>query len=117
METTDLTTAILRNIRDDIAKLEAKLDSKLNSEIAAVRRDLQNCVTRDEFRTAMSLLDDRVDRIHARLIENDLRATTAQQELQATLNQMMTYFGAQGSLEVRVDRCERDIVDLKERVF
>jgi chromosome segregation ATPase len=113
METTDLTAAILRNVRDDIAKLDAKLDS----EIAAVRRDLQNCVTRDEFRTAMSLLDDRVDRIHARLIENDLRATTAQQELQATLNQMMTYFGAQGSLEVRVDCCERDIVDLKERVF
>ena len=74
METTDLTAAILRNVRDDIAKLDAKLDS----EIAAVRRDLQNCVTRDEFRTVMSLLDDRVDRIHARLIENDLRATIVQ---------------------------------------
>ena len=28
----------------------------------------------------------------------------------------MTYFGAQNSLKVRVDCCERDIVDLKERV-
>jgi chromosome segregation ATPase len=117
METTDLTTTILRNIRDDIEKLDARLNAKIDSEIAAVRRDLQNCVTRDEFRTTMSLLDERIDRIHARLIENDLRSTTAHQELQATLNQMMTYFGAHGSLEVRVDRCERDIVDLKERVF
>ena len=79
METTDLTTVILRNI--------------------------------------MSLLDDRIDRMHGRMIEHDLRATTAHQELQATLNQMMTYFDAQGSLVVRVDRCERDIVDLKERIF
>lgn len=124
METTDLATTILRNIRSDIAKLDAKidgigakLDAKIDVEIAAVRNDLQNCVTRDEFRATMSLLDGRIDRMHARLVENDLRATTAHQELQATLNQMMTYFGAQGSLEVRVDRCERDIVDLKERVF
>jgi chromosome segregation ATPase len=117
METPDLTTTILQNIRDDIAKLDAKLNAKLDSEIAAVRRELQNCVTRNEFCTTMSLLDERIDRMDARLIENDLRATTAHQELQATLNQMMTYFGAQTSLEARVDRCERDIVDLKERVF
>jgi chromosome segregation ATPase len=117
METTDLTTAILRNIRDDIAKLDAKLEAKIDSEIASVRKDLQSCVTRDEFRVTMSLLDGRIDRMHARMVENDLRATTAHQELQATLNQMMAYFGAQGSLEVRIDRCERDIVDLKERVF
>lgn len=117
MQTMDLTTTILRNIRDDIAKLDTKLNAKIDTEIAAVHRDLQNCVTRDEFRGAMRLLDDRIDRVHTRLIENDLRATTAQQELQATLNQMMTYFGAQGSLEVRVDRCERDIIDIKERVL
>ena len=117
METTDLTTTILQNIRDDIARLDDKLDAKIDSEITTVRRELQNVVTRHEFCTTMSLLDERIDRMHARLIENDLRATTTAQELQATLNQMMTYFGAQASLEARVDRCERDIVDLKERVF
>ena len=139
METTDLTTKILQNIRDDITKLETKLDAridkleakldgkidkletkldgKLDSEIAAVRRDMQKLVTRDEFRETIRVLDERIDRMHARLIENDVRATAAHEDLQATLGQIMTYLGGHGSLEARVDRCERDIVDLKERVF
>ena len=124
METTDLTTTILRNIRDDIAKLDAKLsgrtdklEARFDAELAALRKQVQNCVTRDEFQGAIITLHDRIDRMHARLVENDVRATTAQQELQATLGQILTYLGGHGSLEVRVDRCERDIVDLKERVF
>ena len=139
METTDLTTKILQNIRDDITKLETKLDAridkleakldgkidkletkldgKLDSEIAAVRRDMQKLVTRDEFRETIRVLDERIDRMHARLVENDVRATAAHEDLQATLGQIMTYLGGHGSLEARVDRCERDIVDLKERVF
>jgi chromosome segregation ATPase len=128
METTDLTTKILQNIRDDIARLEAtvdgkidrleaRLDAKIDSEIAAVRRDMQKLVTRDEFRETIRFLDERIDRMHARLVENDVRATAAHQDLQATLGQIMTYLGGHGSLEARVDRCERDIVDLKERVL
>ncbi len=149
METTDLTTKILQNIRDDMTKLEAKLDgridkldgridkldgridkldgkidklevkleAKIDSEIAAVRRDMQKLATRDEFRATIRVLDERIDRMHARLIENDVRATAAHQDLQATLGQIMTYLGGHGSLEARVDRCERDIIDLKERVL
>jgi len=153
METTDLTTKILQNIRDDITRLEAKLDAKIDkleakldgkidkleakldgkidkldgridkldakidSEIAAVRRDMQKLVTRDEFRETIRVLDERLDRMHARLVENDVRATAAHQDLQATLGQIMTYMCGHGSLEARVDRCERDIVDLKERVL
>lgn len=132
METTDLTTKILQNIRDDITRLEAKidgkidskidrleakLDAKIDSEIAAVRRDMQKLVTRDEFRETIRVLDERIDRMYARLVENDVRATAAHQDLQATLGQIMIYLGGHGSLEARVDRCERDIVDLKERVL
>jgi len=124
METTDLTTKILQNIRDDITKLEgkidtleAKLEGKIDSEIAAVRRDMQKLVTRDEFRETIRVLDERIDRMHTRLVENDVRATAAHQDLQATLGQIMTYLSGHGSLEARVDRCERDIIDLKERVL
>jgi low affinity Fe/Cu permease len=128
METTDLTITILQNIRADITKLEArldaridrldaKLDGKIDREIAAVRRDMQNLVTRDEFREAFRILEERIDRLHARMIESEVRATTAHQELQATLGQIMTYLGGHGSLEARVDRCEHDIIDLKERVL
>jgi len=153
METTDLTTKILQNIRDDITELEAKLDgkideleakldgkidkleaklggridkldgridkleAKLDSEIAAVRGDMQKLATRDEFRATIRVLDERIDRMHARLIENDVRATTAHEEVQAILAQIMIYLGGHGSLEARVDRCERDIIDLKERVL
>ena len=117
METTDLTITILQNIRNDLAKLEAKLDAKLDSELAAVRREMQNFVTRDEFRETIRILDERIDRMHARLVESDVRAMTAHQELQGTLTQIMSYLGGHGSLEARVDRCEQDIIDLKERVF
>jgi chromosome segregation ATPase len=138
METTGLTTTLLQNIRNDLATLEAKLDgridkldgridkldgridkleAKLDSDLAAVRRDLQNFVTRDEFRETTRLLDQRIDRMHAQLVENDVRMTIAHQETQATLAQIMTYLGGHGSLEARVDRCERDIIDLKERVL
>jgi chromosome segregation ATPase len=155
METTDLTTIILQNIRDDIAKLDAKFESKydkldskydkldsrfdklegrfdklegrfdkltdrvndMDTVLAAVHRNQQNLVTRNEFSSAVLVLHDRMDRMQAQLIESDLRSTTAHQETQATLNQIMVYLGGHGSLAARVDRCEQDIADIKERVF
>jgi len=97
-------------------KLDAKVD-KLGIELGMVRDDLMKRVGRDELMEALRLADERHERLHRQVVEQGMRLTAQYEELHATMNQMMTYFGAQGSLEVRVDRCERDIVDLKERVF
>lgn len=128
MDTTDLTTIILRDIRDDIAKLDAKLNARLDTELAkldakfdakldAVHEELEKRVTRDEFRGAMSVLGERMDRIHTRLVENDVRAITAHHELQVTLSRLTEYLDAHGGLEIRVGQCEQDITDLKSRVL
>jgi len=155
METTDLTTIILGNIRDDIAKLDAKFESKydkleskydkleskydkldsrfdrlegrfdklegkvdeMDTVLTAVHMNQQNLVTRNELSSAVLVLHDRMDRMQAQLVESDLRSTTAHQETQATLHQIMIYLGGHGSLTARVDRCEQDIADIKERVF
>lgn len=124
METTDLTTVILRNIRADIATLDAKLNAKLDTELHAVREALDKRVTREEFRDAIaglggriSELSERVDRTHTRLVENDLRAITAHHELQITLSRLTDFLDAHGDLAHRTERCEQDIADLKQRVL
>jgi hypothetical protein len=57
-----------------------------------------------------------LDRLYARVIENDLRATTANHEMQAVLDRITTFIDDHGALARRVDRCEHDIDDLKHRV-
>jgi chromosome segregation ATPase len=124
METTDLTTVILRSIRADIAALDTKLNAKIDTELRAVREELDKRVTREEFRDAiaglggrMSELSERVDRTHTRLVENDVRAINAHHELQLTLSRLTDFLDAHGDLTPRVDRCEQDIGDLKQRVL
>jgi chromosome segregation ATPase len=159
METTDLTTTILRNIRDDIARLETKLNGKIEStfdkldsrmdrldsrmdrldsrmdkletkvdkldsrvealdiEVVALRIGQQHLVTRSELSGAIIVLHERMDRMQAQLIESDLRSRAAHEDTQATLTQIMTYLAGHGPLVARVDRCEQDIADIKQRVF
>jgi len=124
METTDLTTVTLRNIRADIATLDATLNATLDAALHAVREDLDNRVTRGEFRDAIaglggriSELSERMDRTHTRLVENDVRAISAHHELQLTLSRLTDFLDAHGDLAPRIDRCEQDISDLKQRVL
>jgi peptidoglycan hydrolase CwlO-like protein len=94
-----------------------RLETELRIEVRVVREDLQQRIGRGELDMAIRAVHERMDRIYGQLVESDLRATAAHEELQATVHQIMSSLGTYGSLETRVDRCERDIVDLKERVF
>jgi len=116
METTDLTPILLRNLRGDIARFDAKLEkveSSLRDEVRALQAD---CATREELHDAVAGLHERIDRVHARLVENDVRAVTSHHELQITLTRIGDYLDAHGGLEARVGVCERDIADLRHRV-
>jgi len=117
-ETPEITTAILRTIRDDLVALkgsvaslevkftdlEVKFETRLHEEISAVRRDMSAFATRD----MIVLIDARMDRLHARLVENDVRATTAHHETQRSLARLMDFIDAQSGLEGRIERCELD---------
>jgi chromosome segregation ATPase len=121
METNDLTLAILQNIRDDIARLDSKFETRFDKVDARLDKVEARLDGHDqkfiEVIAVIGHMDRRIDRLHDRIVENDLRWTTNQHELQRTLEQIMVHLGAQTRLEERVERCERDIVDLKDRVF
>ena len=141
MDTTDLTLTILRNIREDIAKLSSRFDGlesrfdglefrfdglesrvkeqdiKNEVRFADLHRALENCVSQRQFSSVMRLSEERFERMYAMMVENNTRVMASHQELQDTVHQIMVSLGQHGSLAARVDRCEQDIVDLKDRVF
>jgi predicted nucleic acid-binding Zn-ribbon protein len=122
---TDITIKILQNLQGDVAGLKSDV-TELKSELAGVKSDVARLETkletqiqnvRVEVRTTGALLDERMDRLHARLVENDVRATTAHHETQRSLGRLMDFIDAQSGLEDRIERCELDISDLKQRAF
>ena len=90
METTDITIKILQNLQGDVAELKSDVTglksdvAELKSGVARLETRLETQIqnVRVELRTTGALLDERMDRLHTRLIENDLRATTAHHETQ-----------------------------------
>lgn len=100
-------------------RLEGRFDT-LEGEVAAMRKDVQACLTRDELRGAMLAMtmvtSERMERIETRLTEIDFRTKTSHHELEDTLHQLMANLGQHGSLAARIGLCERDIIDLKARV-
>ncbi len=99
MEPTDLTIEILKDIRQEMR--EAK------EEIRHTREDLH-----DEIHA----LSGRVDRLHTRITETDIRTATAMTDLVGTLHEMRDEFRSSRELRPRVERCEQDIADLKRRL-
>jgi hypothetical protein len=100
--------------------LEGRFDH-LEGEVAAMRKDMQGFLTRDEFRGAMLVMNiaqnERYERFEQRISEIDTRSAASQRGLQDTLDQLMGQIGQHGSLAARITLCERDIVDLKRRVL
>jgi hypothetical protein len=162
MDTTDLTLTILRNIREDIAKLSTRFDGLENRfdglevrferlegrfdglenrfdgletrfgrletrftehdarnevEFVGLRKTLDNYVMQPQFATAMRLSEERFERMHAQMADSNARVFASLQELQDTVHLIMQSLGQHGSLAARVERCEQDIIDLKDRVF
>jgi hypothetical protein len=115
MDTTDLTPILLRNIRADITKLEAKFDTRLQTELRLVHKELERRVTSEEFHDAMFALNKSLERTHARVVDADMRAFTAQRENQIVLARIQEHLDARYGLEDRVTRCEDDITALKDR--
>ncbi|MBC7976529.1 MAG: hypothetical protein H7138_16270 [Myxococcales bacterium] len=117
MDITDLTPILLQNLREDIVKLETRLDLKIDQLEAKLDSKIARMVTREQLDGSVSALVAQIDRMYARVIENDLRWTTAHHELQASMDRIATFLDDHGVLAQRVDRCERDIDDLKHRVL
>jgi hypothetical protein len=98
MEPTDLTIEILKDIRAGIEKTNERVDS-----------------LREDTNARLDLTNDRLDLLSRRVVESEVRTSTAIVELAGTVREMTTVLRAQSDLRPRVERCERDIEELRQR--
>jgi regulator of sigma D len=111
METTDLMPLLLRNLR---AEIDARF-THVHLRFEHVYGQLEHHVLHEHFHDAMLALGKNVERTHARMIDADIRAFTAQREHQYLLGRIQEYLDARFNLEDRVARCEADLDHLKRR--
>jgi hypothetical protein len=91
MEPTELTIEILKDIRAGIEKTNERVDS--------LREDT----------------NARLDLLSRRIVESEVRTSTAIVDLAGTVREMTTVLRTQSDLRPRVERCERDIEELRQR--
>jgi len=96
MESDDLTIHVLREIRDEIRGTNRRVD---NLEAHLTERIDQTNV--------------RIDRLTERVVESEIRTATAITGLAGTLDGVRDLLKDRLDLRDRVERCERDIDELK----
>ena len=100
MEPTDLTVEILKDIRQEIRDVRLELretKTELREEIHELRLDLSG----------------RIDETNRRLVDSEIRTSTAITALAGSVQEMTQVPRATHDLRPRVERCERDIAELK----
>jgi hypothetical protein len=110
MQPTDITTEILIGIRDEIRSTNARLD-QTNARLDDMRGEL-----RDEIRTTNSRLDEMRAELSKRIVDSEIRTATAISDLAGTVREMTGVLRTQAELRPRVEKCERDIDDLRRRM-
>jgi predicted nucleic acid-binding Zn-ribbon protein len=106
MEPTDLTIEILKDIRQEMRETK--------EEIRETKEEIRH--TREDLHDEIHALSGRVDRLHTRITETDIRTATAMTDLVGTLHEMRDEFRCSKELRPRVERCEQDIADIKRRL-
>jgi hypothetical protein len=92
MEPTDVTIEILKDIRSEIRE------------------------TKHEIRETKQELHETREELSRRIVESEIRTSTAITELAGTVHDLVDVLRASHDLRPRVERCERDISDLKRRL-
>ncbi len=95
----DLTVEILKDIRQEIRQT--------NSGLEAVRQDL-GALRQEQQETNL-----RLDALGRRVVEGEIRTASALTALAHDVRELTGYLRVQGDLRPRVERCEKDIADLK----
>ena len=106
MEPTDLTIEILRSIRDEVVKTNARLD-QTNARLDQTNARLDQTNTR---------LETMNDELGPRIVESEMRTVTAITELAGTMREMTSLLRGQNDLRPRVEKCEQEIGELKRRI-
>jgi uncharacterized protein Yka (UPF0111/DUF47 family) len=99
MQPSDVTIEILKGIRDEARATNARLDTT-NARL-------------DETNARLTAMREELSR---RIVESEVRPSAAIAELAGTVREMTGVLRAAHDLRPRVERCERDIDDLKRRL-
>lgn len=110
MEPLDITIEILKDIRTEIR--EARLD--LSQRIDATNGRLD--VTNGRLDQTNERLDTMREELSRRIVESEIRTSTAITELAGTVRDMTVVLRASHDLHPRVERCEHEIADLRRRL-
>jgi len=102
MESDDLTIRVLIEIRDEIRSTNQRVD-RTNERV-------------DHLSTRVDHMSTRIDDMGQRIVESELRTSTAITELTGTIRDVHSLLVDRLDLRDRVERCERDIDELKHRV-
>jgi division protein CdvB (Snf7/Vps24/ESCRT-III family) len=103
MEPHDLTVEILKSIRDGVNDTNSRLDqTNLRLDQTNLRLDQTNL-----------RLDSLRDELSERIVESELRTATAITELAGSVREMTTVLRTSVELRPRVERCERDIAEIR----
>lgn len=106
MQPTDITVEILKEIRDKIGDTNTRLDST-NARIDGTNARLED--TRVELKAE-------IGNLARRMVESEVRTTTAITDLGGTLRDVRDLLREQHDLRPRVERCEHDIVEIRRRL-
>lgn len=110
MTSDDLTVRILMEIRDAVHTTNERVD-QTNARLDENRGDLGRRI--EQLNTD---LNKRIDATNERLTEMEFRTATGLSEVTGTLRDVTALLRDRLDLRDRVDRCERDIAELKTRV-
>jgi chromosome segregation ATPase len=113
MEPTDLTIEVLKEIRNSVRELGTQVEGT-NRRLDALRED-----TNARFEGVSQQFEgvnERLDTLSRRVVESEVRTSTAIADLAGTVREMTSFLRAANDLRPRVERCEADIADIKRRV-
>ena len=99
MENDDLTIRVLTEIRDEIKQTNQRVD-ELSGRVGHLETHL----------------GARIDETNRRLVESEVRLSTAIVGMAGTLDDVKQLLVQRNTIDDRVTRCEREIDDLKRRV-
>jgi chromosome segregation ATPase len=119
----DPTLNVLREIRDEIRSTNERLDQTredLGNKIDQTREDLGRRIDQTNqlvghTNQRVDHTNQRVDQLNRRVTEMDVRLSTELSELNGTTRDIVTLMQERrDDLRPRLERCERDIEELKK---
>ncbi len=110
MEPSDLTIEILKGIRARLDQTNARID-QTNARLDQTNARLDAGL--DEIRGTVT---DGFAEVSRRIVESEIRTSTAIVELAGTVRDLTDALRGQGDLRPRLDGCERDIAALQRRL-